>query len=50
MYQNQIKLGKLKLETELKVFFTAESKENPEGGNEAEKEKCNYQDYKKICC
>ena len=45
MYQNQIKLGKLKLETKLKLFFTAESKEYPEE-DEAEKEKCIYQDYK----
>ena len=29
-------------------MFTAESKENPEGGDEAEKEKCNNQDCKEI--
>ena len=41
-----MKQRKLKLETELKILFTAESKENPEGGDEAEKEKCNNQDCK----
>ena len=43
-----IKAKKIKLETELKILFIAESKENPEGGDEAEKERCNNQDCKKI--